>query len=101
MKNGVVAIEAVREYYRCAFRPNDPEMTTSDVLDFVEYCLSFYGDAIHHGAIYPYDFTIEEICEGMIDRFKWKPSLDFDGDTVDRELVCEMVFDIRERRKVA
>ena len=33
----------------------------------------------------------------MIERMKYRPSIDFDGDTTDRELVCEMILDARER----
>ena len=38
-----------------------------------------------------------EVVEGTIKRFGYRPSLDFDGDTVDREHVREMVFEIREQ----
>jgi len=90
-----VQVEAVREYYRCAFRPNDPELTVADVLDFVDYLQMFYTGP---DALYRYDFTFAEICEGMIDRFKARPSLDFDGDSVDRELVRDFIIDARERK---
>ena len=93
-KNTIVQIEAVLEYYRCAFRPNDPELTVDQVNEFIEYMQLFYcGEK----AIYRYDFNIAEICAGMIDRFNYRPSLDFEGDTVDREWVCEMILDVRER----
>ena len=58
-----VQVEAVREYYRCAFRPNDPELTVADVLDFVDYLQMFYTGP---DAIYRYDFTFAEICEGKL-----------------------------------
>jgi len=45
--------------------------------------------------------SFEEVCQGLIKRFSYRPSLDFDGDTVDRELVCEMVFEIREQKECA
>ena len=93
-----VQVESVREYYRCAFRPNDPELTVAEVLDFIEYMQLFYcGEE----ALYPFNFTIDEICHGMIDRFNYRPSVDFDGDTVDREWVCEMILDARERTEAA
>lgn len=98
MINTNVQVEAVREYYRCAFRPNDPELTVDQVDEFIEYMQLFYcGEK----AIYRYDFNIEEICGGMIDRFKYRPSLDFDGDSVDRELVRDMIIDVRERASIA
>ena len=59
--------------------------------------LAFYG----HGGIYDYGFSVEEILMGMIKRFHYRPSMDFDGDTVDREYVREMVFEIRDQKEVA
>lgn len=91
----VVSVEAVREYYRVSFRPNDPELSVAKVLDFIDYCLMFYG----HGpdAVYPYGFHFSEICEGMIARMQARPGLDFDGDSLDRELVRDFVLDAREK----
>ena len=93
MVQGVLSVEAVREAYRVSFRPNDPVLTVSEVLDFIDYCLSFYG----HGedAIYPYGFHFSEVCEGMIARFNARPGLDFAGDSVDREIVRDMVLEAR------
>jgi hypothetical protein len=92
-----VQVEAVREYYRCAFRPKDPELTVAEVNEFIEYMQMFYGSDIE--CPYPMFVTVEEICQGMIDRFKYRPSIDFDGDSVDRELVRDMIIDVREREK--
>jgi len=88
------SVEAVREFYRESFRPNDPELSVAEVLDFIDYCLMFYG----HGddAPYPYGFHFSEICEGMIARMKYRPSLDWDGDSIDRELVRDMILEARE-----
>lgn len=96
--NDILEIHAVTEYYRCAFRPNDPELTVSEVLDFIEYMNTFY---VGEEAIYRYDFTISEICQGMIDRFNYRPSLDFAGDSVDRELTRDLILDARERKEAA
>lgn len=93
----ILKIHAVTEYYRCAFRPNDPELTVSEVLDFIEYMQLFYCG---EGAIDRLEFTIAEICQGMIDRFNYRPSIDFDGDTTDRELVRDMITDARERASI-
>jgi hypothetical protein len=93
----ILEIHAVTEYYRCAFRPNDPELTVAEVLDFIEYMQMFYCG---EDAIYPFEFTIAEICEGMINRFRARPSTDFDGDTIDREIVCDLILDVREREEV-
>ena len=92
----MISVEAVREAYRTSFRPNDPELTVEDVVGFVDYCLDFYG----HGGIYDYGFHFSEVLEGMIKRFEYRPALDFDGDTVDRELVRNMVFEARDREAV-
>ena len=95
--SGVLLVEQVRNVYRQSFRPNDEELSVSEVLDFVEYCLAFYG----HGGIYDYGFSFDEVCKGLIKRFSYRPSMDFDGDTVDREYVREMVFEIREQKECA
>ena len=94
--SSVFLVEQVRNVYRISFRPNE-ELSVSEVLDFVEYCLDFYG----HGGIYDYGFSFDEVCKGLIKRFSYRPSMDFDGDTVDREYVREMVFEIREQRECA
>jgi len=94
MSNVDVQVEAVREYYRCAFRPNDPELTVAEVNEFIEYMQMFYGSDIE--CPYPMFVTVEEICQGMIDRFKCRSSIDFDGDSVDRELVRDMIIEARE-----
>lgn len=93
--NDILKIDAVREFYKNSFRPNDPELTVSDILDFIDYMFMFYGKCPE--APYSMGITIAEICDGMIERMKYRPSIDFDGDTVDRELVCEMILDARER----
>jgi hypothetical protein len=90
--NDIQLMCEVQDTYAISFRPNDRTITISEILDFVEYCLDFYGP----GGVYDYGFTFSEICRGMIARFGYRPSVDFDGDTVDREYVREMVFDIRE-----
>lgn len=86
-------VQQVENVYRQSFRPNDPMISRKEILDFVDYCLGFYG----HAGIYKYDFTVEEVLKGLIKRFGYRPSIDFEGDTTDRELVCEMVFELRER----
>jgi len=93
--NSILLVHEVQDAYRISFRPNDPVIQISEILDFVEYCLDFYGP----GGVYDYGFTFDEICRGMIKRFGYRPSLDFEGDTVDREYVREMVFEIRELEK--
>jgi len=88
-----ILVQQVENVYRQSFRPNDPVISRKEILDFVDYCLEFYG----HAGIYKHDFTVAEVLKGMIMRFGYRPSIDFEGDTTDRELVCEMVFEMRER----
>jgi len=87
-------VQQVENVYRQSFRPGE-ELSRSEILDFVDYVLSFYG----HGtqAIYKYGFTVDEVLNGLIKRFHYRPAIDFDGDTVDRELVRDMVLEIRDR----
>ena len=92
----MIGVDTVREFYRVSFRPNGPELTIKEVLDFIDYCLDFYGP----GGIYDYGFHFSEVCEGMIKRFQYRPGLDFDGDTTDRELVRDMVLSAREEENV-
>ena len=93
----VFLVQQVQNVYRQCFRPNDPVIEVKEILDFVDYCLDFYG----HAGIYRYNFTVEEVLMGMIKRFHYRPSIDFDGDTVDREYVRDMVFEIRDAKEVA
>ena len=89
----------VEEYYRRSFRPNDVPPSTAEFLDFIEYMFSFYGHE-SFDPVYPeYNFTFAEVCRGMIARFGYRPSLDWDGDSVDRELVRDMILEIREREE--
>ena len=90
-------VQQVQNVYRQCFRPNDPVIEVKEILEFVDYCLDFYG----HAGIYRYNFTVEEVLMGMIKRFHYRPSIDFDGDTVDREYVRDMVFEIRDAKEVA
>lgn len=93
----VFLVQQVQNVYRQCFRPNDPVIERKEILEFVDYCLAFYG----HGGIYDFEFSVEEVLMGMIKRFHYRPSIDFDGDTVDREYVREMVFEIRDQKEVA
>lgn len=87
----------VEECYRRSFRPNDVPPTTAEFLDFIDYMFSFYGHE-SFDPVYPeYGFTFREVCQGMIARFGYRPALDWDGDSVDREIVRDMILDIRER----
>ena len=58
--------------------------------EFVEYCMDFYGP----GGIYDYDFNEAEIEVALSYRLISRADLPFDGDTIDREIVRDIVLDI-------
>ena len=58
--------------------------------EFVDYCMSFYGP----GGIYDYDFCKGEIEVALSYRLISHSDLPFDGDTIDREIVRDIVLDI-------
>ena len=60
---------------------------------FVEYCLSFYGP----GGIYPLNFTERQIrLATELYQLKLKQGLEtFEGDTVDRENVRDLILEFR------
>jgi uncharacterized protein YwqG len=59
---------------------------------FVEYVLSFYGK--QEDALYDYEFTEDEVLNATIEYISaGKP---FEGDSVDREAVRDIVFTNRE-----
>ena len=67
-------------------------MTFSEQEEFVRYCLDFYGPA---GIYRELSMTAAELREGLRRRLRNRPSLAFDGDTIDRELVRDEVLTMR------
>ena len=63
---------------------------------FVDYVMSFYGPK----GIYEFDFEVNEVIEAIEDRLNNKRYIDlpFDGDSVDREIVRDIVFAKRSKR---
>ena len=59
--------------------------------DFTKYCLSFYGS----GGLYDMGATPEEIEAALAIRLKRFP-LEFEGDSIDRELVRDIIIEMRE-----
>ncbi len=55
--------------------------------DFIYYVLSFYGP----GGIYDYKFSLDEV-EQATEQYIAKPGTKFEGDSLDRELVRDIVF---------
>jgi hypothetical protein len=58
--------------------------------DFIEYVMSFYGP----GEIYDMGATREEVKEAVLVRLE-NTELPFDGDSVDRELVRDIILEKR------
>ena len=58
---------------------------------FIKYCLKFYGP----GGLYDLGATYGEIEAALAERLKRDP-FPFDGDTVDRELVRDILIETRE-----
>jgi hypothetical protein len=63
--------------------------------DFISYMLDFYGV---HG-VYPYGFTVEEIQTATEQRVNTS-SVEFYGDSLDREIVRDMIFKMRDPEAV-
>jgi hypothetical protein len=59
------------------------------IKDFVKYVLDFYGI----GGLYDYKFTKEEVEKAIKIRIETN-DIPFDADSVDRELVRDIVLDV-------
>jgi len=63
---------------------------------FIDYVLSFYGK----GGLYPIEsLTVEEIKKAVKIRKKIKPKFEFAGDSIDREMVRDII--LAKRNNVA
>lgn len=62
--------------------------------EFIQYLIDFYGE---HG-VYPYGFTQEEIISAISVRQKME--FPFYGDSMDREIVRDIVFRQRDPEAV-
>jgi hypothetical protein len=62
--------------------------------EFVQYVASFYAE----GQIYDMNFSREEI-ENALDIRLQNKELEFDGDSLDRELVRDIVIENRQIRE--
>ena len=61
-------------------------ITEPKVAEFVEYMLDFYGP----NGVYDISMTEAEVREALTIRLLERADLEFDGDTIDREL-CEYI----------
>lgn len=69
------------------------------VSEFVDYVMSFYGK----GGLYEMDATRAEVLVAIIVRLEREKSLEFAGDTIDREKVRDIIIEIRgvDRARIA
>ena len=56
--------------------------------DFIEYVLDFYGA----GGIYDFGATEQMVVAATIERLVTYPDTPFDGDTLDREMVRDIMW---------
>jgi|TARA_R110000796_G_scaffold205939_1_gene322312 hypothetical protein len=59
--------------------------------EFVKYVMRFYGK----GGIYDFGATEEDIVIATDIRLKNKPEIPFDGDSLDREIVRDILLDMK------
>lgn len=69
------------------------DMAQTEVNRFVDYALSFYGP----GRVYGMGATKEEITEALEVRLQRYPDTPFCGDSLDRELVRDIIMEKREK----
>ena len=62
--------------------------------DFINYMLSFYGE---HG-LYPISATTNEILVATGMRLERHKNIEFSGDSFDREMVRDIIIELREQQ---
>jgi len=67
-------------------------MTNNLFKGFHAYIKSFYGS----GGIYDYNFTDDEIQQGIRLRIETRKDFEFQGDTADREITRDIILKLRE-----
>lgn len=62
--------------------------------EFIDYVLSFYGP----GEIYDMGATREDVLEALVTRLLSKrySSVPFDGDSIDREMIRDIMIEAKE-----
>lgn len=69
---------------------------SSTLNNFVDYFFNFYDEK---KGIYPIkNLTKDQVLDGIKTRIKNKPSLDFIGDSVDRELIRDIILEKKEQQ---
>jgi hypothetical protein len=70
-------------------------MTNNLFKGFHDYIKSFYGS----GGIYDYDFSDDEIQQGIRLRLETRKDFEFQGDTADREITRDIILNLRGAQK--
>ena len=60
----------------------------SEDLEFLDYCLSFYGE----GSMYECGLTPEDLTKAILIRKTFNFATDFEGDSIDREMVRDIAL---------
>jgi len=66
--------------------------TDAQITEFVEYVLSFYGT----GGIYDFGATEADVRGALDQRLRTATDFPFEGDSIDRELVRDIMLKDRE-----
>lgn len=59
--------------------------------EFVDYVLSFYGDA-SHDPVYQMNVTRDDVLHALVELLLQAPKLKFEGDSIDRERVRDVMI---------
>lgn len=65
-------------------------MNAKKLQEFIDYVMDFYGN----GGLYDFKATLSEVKKAIEIRLLFK-GIEFDGDTLDRELVRDIILTIR------
>ena len=68
--------------------------------EFMQYVLSFYGPGEIYGDFFGNTLTVEEVKKAVDLRMKKVDEVPFDGDSVDREIVRDIMLTLRGDSKV-
>jgi hypothetical protein len=60
----------------------------SEDLEFLDYCLSFYGE----GGMYECGLTPEDLTKAILIRKTFNFATEFEGDSIDREMVRDIAL---------
>ena len=67
--------------------------------DFINYVLDFYQPGAIYGDFFDNSLTKEEVIKAVDLRIKKSDDLPFEGDSIDREIVRDIIFNLRGNTK--